>query len=81
MFILQFLFVIVLVVLFFFLAVVATVVFGFWNTIKQVMGKRPGGRRQDFGSKPQGPTISGGKPRTSDIDKNEGEYVDYEVLD
>lgn len=25
--------------------------------------------------------ISGGKPRNSTIDKNEGEYVDFEVID
>lgn len=29
-----------------------------------------------------GPTrISGGKPRNSEIDKNEGEYVDFEVIE
>ena len=81
MFLLKFFFVIILVVLFFFLAIVATMVFGFWNTIRQIMGKRSHNQNQNFNSQSQEPKITGGKPRTSDIDKNEGEYVDYEVLD
>lgn len=79
MFLLKFFFVIILVVLFFFLAIVATMVFGFWNTIRQITGKRS--QNQNFNSQSQEPKITGGKPRTSDFDKNEGEYVDYEVLD
>lgn len=41
----------------------------------------PNGQQQSQGSSASGSTVSGGpKPRNSEIDKNEGEYVEFEEI-
>lgn len=84
MIIFQFLFVIIIAILLFVLVFVVSVVFRFWSVIRNLLGMKP---KQNIysndGPRPSDgkPHISGGKPRTSTVDKNEGEYVDYEVIE
>lgn len=76
MVLLQFLFFIIIAVVLFVLAIVGIFVFSAWNTVRSFLGKNPKPADKDSATH-----ISGGKQRTSTIDKNEGEYVDYEEID
>lgn len=92
MFILQFFLVFVLAILLFVVVFAFSLVFRLWNTIRTLFGFPPKQnvygnanpwQQQQTGSAHQNTTtkISGGKPRTSTVDKEEGEYVDYEVIE
>lgn len=86
MILLKFFGIIILFFVVFFLVILASVIFRFWGIIRQFMGKgKPssngfGGFYQQNTQNVK-PTISGKvKPRNSEIDKNEGEYVDFEEI-
>lgn len=76
MVLLQFLFFIIIAIVLFVLAIVGIFMLSAWSTIRSFLGKKP--KPADNGNVTH---ISGGKQRTSTIDKNEGEYVDYEEID
>lgn len=88
--IISFLLFFVIAILLFVVVFVLSFVLRAWYTVRSFFGK--GNTRKTnnpYGGQweePQGkddskPYITGGKPRSSEIDKNEGEYVDYEVID
>lgn len=82
--ILLFLFVVIIAIVLFVLVFVASVVFRFWSVIRSMLGMKP--KQNVYGNEQPRQSegtqhISGGKPRTSTIDKNEGEYVDFEVIE
>lgn len=74
----------ILVLIFIFVCVIlcVTVLSRFWSLIKVLFGISSDTKARNQRQSSSNPTVSGKvKPRNSKIDKNEGEYVDFEEID
>lgn len=81
MLILKFLGILVLIFIFVCVVLCITVLSKFWNIIKVLFGMSSGPNAGSQRQSRSNPTVSGRvKPRNSKIDKNEGEYVDFEEI-
>ncbi|TGX83531.1 DUF4834 family protein [Palleniella muris] len=79
MFIIKFLGILFLIVVFLAVIFFVTVLSKFLNIFRAFRGQATTSRHN---TKQHNPTVSGQpKPRNSKIDKNEGEYVDFEEID
>ncbi len=81
MLVLKFLGILVLIFIFACVVFLVTVLSKFWNIIKVLFGISPGSNGGNHRQSRSDTTVSGRvKPRSSKIDKNEGEYVDFEEI-